>query len=201
MRDWAKNQVEIFFIRHGYTNSNLEGRYLGITDEELCQKGIEMLLELKEQYNIIFHNKDIDCFVGPMQRCRKTAEIIGSNKQWKIIEEFTEIDFGEFEGKNYEDLSDDITYQKWIDSNGRMPFPKGESREDFIDRSMRGYKRLLEMIGENRKVCCILHGGNIMSILSTIGEKDYYDYQIKPGRGYRCLIDLEHNKLKEIEEV
>ena len=38
----------IYFIRHGATAGNLEKRYIGRTDEELCTEGIERLKELQE---------------------------------------------------------------------------------------------------------------------------------------------------------
>ena len=41
-----------------------------------------------------------------------------------------------------------------------------------------------------------------MSILSSIGQGDYFDYQIKPGKGYRCIVELgEEARLIEIEEI
>ena len=36
----------IYFIRHGATAGNLEKRYIGRTDEELCTEGIERLKDL-----------------------------------------------------------------------------------------------------------------------------------------------------------
>ena len=56
------------------------------------------------------------------------------------------MDFGQFEGKNYEELKDNPDYQKWIDSNGTLPFPGGESREQFIRRSMEGFDRMMSDI-------------------------------------------------------
>ena len=53
------------------------------------------------------------------------------------------MDFGEFEGKNYIELQKDPNYQAWIDSNGTLPFPGGESREAFIKRCEQGFYRML----------------------------------------------------------
>ena len=54
-------------------------------------------------------------------------------------------------GKNYEELKDDPCYQKWIDSNGTLPFPGGESREQFIRRSMEGFDRMMSDILKDQK--------------------------------------------------
>ena len=40
------------------------------------------------------------------------------------------MNFGAYEGKNYEDLKNDSYYQKWIDSNGTLPIPEGESQQE-----------------------------------------------------------------------
>ena len=53
------------------------------------------------------------------------------------------MDFGAFEGHNYQELSGDPAYQRWIDSGGTLPFPEGESREEFIRRNVAGYEKML----------------------------------------------------------
>jgi len=58
-----------------------------------------------------------------------------------FVPEWTEMDFGAFEGHNYQELSGDPAYQRWIDSGGTLPFPEGESREEFIRRSVAGSKK------------------------------------------------------------
>ena len=46
-----------------------------------------------------------------------------------------------FEYKNYEELKDDPLYQAWIDSNGQMLIPNGESGTDFRKRCCAAYER------------------------------------------------------------
>ena len=40
----------IYLIRHGLTKANLEGKYIGETDLDLCEEGVSELLSLKEQF-------------------------------------------------------------------------------------------------------------------------------------------------------
>lgn len=64
-------------------------------------------------------------------------------KGFHIIEELSECDFGEFENKNYKELSGNQDYQRWIDSNGTLPFPGGESREAFkCPEPLQDFRRL-----------------------------------------------------------
>ena len=67
------------------------------------------------------------------------------------LPEFTEIDFGEFEGKNYEELKGNDAYQKWIDSGGALPFPNGESRDDYVKRVRKGVMRLWAILKREEK--------------------------------------------------
>lgn len=225
---WAgtENQIEIelFLIRHGATASNGRGCYLGRTDEVLSAHGRAVIQESYEGF-AGRHGFAADrglVFTGPMKRCRQTAELIFPEADNKIvIPEWTEMDFGDFEGKTYRELSGNPDYQAWIDSGGQLAFPNGEARSAFIERSMRGFQKMAEICkgsalrrnlcqkkesqpqeGGNRyqiKAAVILHGGNIMAILSQLCEGDYYDYQVKPGEGYRVFVQAGEQQWRVIE--
>ena len=108
---------EIILIRHGKTYGNTLGRYIGITDEELCLEGREELAALREsgQYRSI--RPDL-VYVSPLRRCRQTAELLFPGVPQEICRDFRECDFGEFENKNYKELSGNPAYQAWVDSGG-----------------------------------------------------------------------------------
>lgn len=203
MRDRSENQITLVLIRHGATESNKEHRYLGQTDEELSQEGKKELAEYQE----LQYYPDIDrLFTSPMKRCVQTAKILYPRLQPERIEEWTEMDFGVFEGKNYRELQGDERYQEWLDSNGTLPFPEGESREDFVARCGKGFLRMLEDVKENEKqnvIGMIVHGGTIMALLSKYAGGDYFHYQVSNGKGYVCTVKktgtgLEIRELKKI---
>ena len=113
--------LKIWLIRHGMTEGNRHQRYIGVTDEALCPEGAELL-------NNFSYPAVQTVFVSPLRRCRETAEILFPGQKVRIIDQLAECDFGEFENKNYKELSGDPRYQAWIDSNGMMAFPGGESK-------------------------------------------------------------------------
>ena len=55
-----------------------------------------------------------------------------------------ECDFGDFENKNYKELSGNPDYQAWIDSGGTLPFPGGEDSEAFRIRCREGFVQCVE---------------------------------------------------------
>lgn len=194
----SENQVELYLVRHGYTKLNEEHRYLGCTNVGLSEAGAQAV-----QNKIYPADFDL-LFTGPMLRCLETAEILFPNMKRIEIPEWIEIDFGDFEGKNYMELSDNPDYQRWIDSGGTLPFPNGESREQFIERTMAGFGRFTEYIKqkEPHKVAAVMHGGNIMAILFSIIGGDYFSYQVKPAEGYKMILSFgQETKIKELEEL
>lgn len=180
--------LKILLVRHSMTYGNTLGRYIGgRTDEPLCQKGIELLQgKCYPKASVIY--------VSPMRRCVETAQYIwGEAEDLRVVADFRECDFGEFENKNYQELSGNPAYQAWIDSNGTLPFPDGEETTAFKERCQRAFAALVWELRELEKSCTeeltaavVVHGGTIMSILEQFGypKKGYYDYQVKNGCGY-----------------
>ncbi len=192
IRTGTQTEIRLTLIRHGATLSNKEGRYLGKSDESLSPEGIGILEKAVTGGN--YPAADL-LFSGPMKRCLETAQILYPGQAPILIPEWTEMDFGTFEGHNYKELSGDPDYQRWIDSGGTLPFPEGESREEFIRRSIAGYENMLRYMKSiwersavseqsDRSVSAVVHGGTIMALLSHFLGGEYFDYQVKCGQGY-----------------
>lgn len=188
----------IYFLRHGATAGNLEKRYIGRTDEELCTEGIERLKELRELVPDIKGNSiPAVCqgaeavFTSPMKRCIATADILFPDKKKIIIDDFRECDFGDFEGYNYQELNGNADYQRWIDSDGQIAFPNGESPQEFRRRCINGFMQMLQMTGGHNRinaVAAVVHGGTIMSILEKYEKHhEYYRWQCGNGSGYAAV--------------
>lgn len=191
MWNWSENKIKLVLVRHGATKANKEQRYLGKTEEALSEEGMEILQRTKadKYYPCIDY-----LFSSPMKRCQETAAILYPEHKAVMIPEWEEMDFGVFEGKNYQELQGDKRYQEWIDSNGTLPFPEGESREVFVKRCERGFYRMLTLLAERVEekrditVGLIVHGGTIMALLSNFFGGEYFDYQVANGNGYCCEI-------------
>ena len=192
MWDWSKNQIEIIFLRHGMTIENEQHRYLGNTDTSLSRNGICKLQAL--QKNGTYPKTDI-LFCSPMKRCTETAEILYPNHTPIYIPEWREMDFGEFEGKNYIELQKNPNYQAWIESNGTLPFPGGESREEFKRRNVTGFQKAVNGCLRNgiSLAALVVHGGTIMNVMEEYADEDrsFYDWHVQNGKGYEVEIDPE----------
>ena len=175
----------LYLIRHGQTAGNLEKRYIGLTDEDLCAEGEAALRQT-----------DWPCpdlvFSSPLKRCLQTGRILFPGKRLMPIEALRECDFGRFENKNWQELTADPDYQAWIDSGGTLPFPGGESRKDFRNRSLKGFSSVLDTcrryMGKegSGSAAVITHGGVIMNIMETLfpDRGSFYDWQTENGKGW-----------------
>ena len=182
--------MKIVLIRHGATKGNLEKRYIGRTDEDLCGEGIK---KLKEDTCAGIYPPAQAVFSSPMKRCLSTAECIYPVQTPQIVWNFRECDFGLFEGKNYKELTGNPQYQQWIDSNGTLPFPGGEALTDFKKRSVKGWYDMIKQcrLLNYSDIACVIHGGTIMSVMSEIYGGGYYDYHCGNGDGYICDVALD----------
>ena len=173
---------DIFLIRHSITEGNLQKRYIGMTDEPLCEEGILLLKQIRQRRK----QKEADhVYTSPLKRCIETAKWLYPDLPLTVEEELRECHFGRFENKNYRDLDGDEAYQSWIDSNGTLPFPGGEDPKAFKERSVRAFLRIIEE-EKKEKIAFVIHGGTIMSIMEALIQpsKSYYKWYVKNGCGY-----------------
>ena len=88
---------KLHLIRHGLTQGNLDGRYIGSgTDLPLCAEGRAQLEELKAK----FQYPDVPLvFCSPMLRAQQTAEVLFPNAKLTILQDLREMNFGKFENR------------------------------------------------------------------------------------------------------
>jgi len=203
------DRVVITFIRHGLTKENLEKRYIGWSNPSLCRKGI---LELKEKT----YPKTPDIvFSSDLNRSVETAKLIYPNAKPKLLKELREMNFGQFEGKTYEELKHNEHYQKWVNHPFQITPPEGESYITFQKRVQQAWEKMVRTL-ENlavKQIVCISHGGTIRELLTQHGPNNltFWDYSMKHGdilslvgkrdevrRKKRCIL-LQEGPLTESE--
>lgn len=197
-RTAAEMTITLYIIRHGATKSNKRHAYLGNTNEPLSNEGGEQIIFYNEAGRYPKEKDNLLILSSPMLRCLQTKDILYPDTRAILLPEWKEIDFGRFEEKNYQDLNGDPDYQRWIDSGGVTAFPGGESRDEFVKRSMAGLEWCIECMEDykQKSAVCIVHGGTIMAIMSSLTGGDYYDYQVKNGQGYEIELSIKNNNVQ-----
>lgn len=183
--------MRLIFVRHGATRGNMEGRYVGATDEPLCPQGEEALRGRSYPPAQLL-------FASPLRRCLQTAQIIYPALSPIVLPGLREMDFGEWEYKNYRELQCDARYQAWIDGGGRGGFPGGEDQMAFRRRCEAAFARALPGLTGARSAAFVVHGGTIMALLARYAEpaRDYFDWQVENGGGY--LLEWDGRAMRAI---
>lgn len=180
----------LYLIRHGITEGNLKGQYIGSTDLPLCAFGKKHLTDLAQ--HMIYPTVG-RVYSSPMKRAIETAEILYPGHLPVLIEDLRECDFGKFEGKTLEELKDTPAYRDWISSNMRISPPNGEGQAAFIRRIFDGLQEILADMMKNRisEAALVCHGGVLLNLLFAFGspKRDPAEWTMEPGFGYAVQFD------------
>jgi broad specificity phosphatase PhoE len=130
-------KTQIYFVRHGETESNNRGLLHGRTDIPLTRSGEEQANRVAARFATLSDISSI--YTSPLKRATTTAEYIARTVGVppKVDHRLTEFDFGDLEGLTFEDLqvSYPELYLSIIDPNGfDRAFPNGESRSQLHER-------------------------------------------------------------------
>ncbi len=128
--------MRLFFVRHGETAWNLERRYQGRTDVDLCAaglataRGIASALETAHVALLL---------ASPLRRARVTAGVVGEalgGLPTVVDERLTEIDFGEWQGLTQQEVKAHWprALRLWKQAPQTMCFPGGESLGEALER-------------------------------------------------------------------
>ncbi|MBR0413611.1 MAG: histidine phosphatase family protein [Clostridia bacterium] len=180
---------KIHLVRCGLTEANLQGRYLGRDDVPVCDKGIEQLKYFKETFT---YPPVQAVFTSPLQRCKQTAAMLFPGAPMVEIPNFTEYDFGEFEGFTAEELKGNEAFERWLGDSGDAAPPFGESNNHFKARVAIDFEKVVDGLIKTgtTESAIVTHGGVLMWILSFFGlpEAPMHDWLCESGCGYTLLV-------------
>ena len=199
-----RRAVHIALIRHAPTQGNLEGRYVGATDEGLSDQGRARAGEAAVALAGLAPRR---LLTSGMRRCDETAAILFPKLVPAHLPGLAEMRFGAFEGKTYAEMDGDARYQAWVDSGCSAACPGGEAQAEFVARVRTAFEQAFDDLagvqagsgnqglqGSGRHVglaipdahrdaraagatdaAFLVHAGTIMAVMSELAE---------PKRGY-----------------
>lgn len=194
--------MRVYLIRHGATKGNLEKRYVGTTDEPLCAAADAAIAVLSEK--LAGQKKPEKVYVSPLLRARQTASRLFPEARQVVVDDLREMDFGKFEYKNNTELDGDPDYRHFVDTMCEAPIPGGETKSDFVRRTVEAFDRIISESGKEEAVYIVAHGGSVMSILSTYDEmsKGFYAYIPENAGAYRADVHTgERTILREVTKL
>lgn len=157
--------VKILVVRHGFSQSNLDGTFTGHLDAPLTDLGLKQG-ELVSDY--IYKNYKIDAiYSSDLSRAVNTIKPLAEslNMQIKTTKNLREIYGGVWEGKTIAKIKEMYAsdYEKWHTYADDMCPTEGESMREVMQRSKNA---LLDIARENqgKTVVVATHGGLIKAL-------------------------------------
>jgi len=185
---------KLHLIRHGLTEGNFTGLYLGSgTDLPLCDEGRARLQQLKNS----FAYPQVDTvFTSPLARAVQTAQLLFPHAAHLYeLQDLREAGFGVYDGKPITELAKDPDFARWMDpASGFVP-EGAEPTARFHKRCGDALLKLFEyMIKAGvEEAACVAHGGVIMSMLAqhALPIRPAEQWMADAGCGYTVQTSVE----------
>lgn len=169
----------LLLVRHGETDWNRDGRWQGLSDTRLNDRGREQARELAAQLDGV----DV-LYSSDLARARETAEIVAERLglEVRVDERLRERGFGEWEGLNADEIEQRFAdaHRLWKAGEG----PGAENAEPFDAFAARIHGFVDEVLEEHqgKSVLVVSHGGSIRVIHALATGLDYVrDHRLIPG--------------------
>lgn len=178
----------ISLFRHGQTDANEKGIYIGHTDYPLSEKGAS---ELYNKLDEFMYPHVAKVYSSPLRRCTETAEILFPEVELQTLPNLIEMNFGAYEGKSAAELVEEEAFHAWLTGGADSRPPEGES---FAEVQVRVFKALFEIIKDMMQndilhAAVVTHSGIISTLVSgfAVPKVDARELMPKPGEGYDLL--------------
>ena len=183
----SKRRPPVYFVRHGETDWNVEGRIQGWTDTPLNQKGHAQARAVADaiRANVA---ADFTFVVSPLQRARQTmgyiAEALALAPQRVLLEPAVkELGFGVWEGKPFWELKASPLYPAHPEDRYSWRPDQGESYED-------GHTRISDWLDTlDRPTVVVAHGAIgrcLIAELAGLPKRDAVELVMR--QGFYCRL-------------
>ena len=131
----------IFLVRHGQTESNITGYFMGWSDEDMSDSGYAQAQKLASR---LAHLPIASIYTSPLKRAHNTALIVAKahNVKPKISDNLIEIQVGDWQGLHRDEISQrwpELWQQSRTDPS-EISLPNGESFQQVTDRAIRAFE-------------------------------------------------------------
>jgi broad specificity phosphatase PhoE len=201
---------KIILVRHMETVWNEQRRYIGSTDLRLSALGERHAQSLAQSLK----DSDLASVISSnMKRAQQTAlAIVAGRELTPVVEpELREIDFGEWEGLDFDEIS--TAYPDladiWVEDPFSVRIPGGESMTGFVSRVKESWSRirvaaLADEGDSDGDLLIVTHAGCIKVILGALmGLDDHKVWGIYQEKGAVNTVEvaLTGDRVIEINDV
>lgn len=133
----------ILLVRHGQTNSNIDGYYMGWSNEDLNQEGYAQVRKLSARLSDMAISA---IYSSPLKRAYSTASLVAEPHRLKIevVQELAEMKFGDWESRHIDEIARGWPelWRQWRTDPTDVVTPRGESFKQVVERANRTFERI-----------------------------------------------------------
>ena len=134
----------VLLVRHGQTESNITGFFMGWSNEDLSDLGYAQAQRLSSRLAGL---PIASVYTSPLKRAYNTALILAKphNLEPKVLDDLIEIRLGDWQGLHRDKISQrwpELWQQSRIDPS-EVTLPNGESFQQVTDRAVRAFEMIV----------------------------------------------------------
>ena len=134
----------VLLVRHGQTNSNVTGFYMGWSDEDLDEVGHTQARRLSSRLSSW---PIASVYTSPLRRAYTTAAILAEPHmlELNVLDDLIELGLGDWQGLHMDEIKrrwPDVWQQSRIDPS-EVTMPNGESFRQVTERAVRVFESVL----------------------------------------------------------
>ncbi|ELY0811564.1 alpha-ribazole phosphatase [Listeria monocytogenes] len=174
--------MQLIFARHGETDWNVAKKYCGQLDVPLNEHGVQQMKHLREK----LEDYSFDLVVtSDLMRVKQSANIL-SNAKTVRFPALNEMNFGDFEGYTYQEISTKFpkAWNEYCNNWQTTLFPNGESFPIFYERVVEVLEVEMEKWQQIDTVLLAGHLG-VLRVIALFLQKQtiaqYWDVDFKQG--------------------
>lgn len=190
--------MELYFVRHGKTEWNLEGKYQGgHGDSPLLPESLHdiSLLAKRLQDTAIDH-----MYSSPLPRAKTTAETLIKNLNRKIpltiVRDLREFDLGIMEGRKFSELENEMPEVIYAFRHQPTDYDydliRGESFERVAQRTTNAVKQIVAENNAQSNVVIVSHGAALVTMIQSLLGTKVADIRKNGGLSNTSLTHLRY---------
>lgn len=191
--------VEIYIMRHGETEANVQQILMGREDSPFTEAGWQQPVEVARE---LVGRALTRIYSSPMERALRTATLVQETLDQPVPIELeigiAEIDAGEFTGLTFPEVRSQVRDDALL---GEFHYPGGESWRDVQERAV-AFVYGLEARHNGDAVLLVTHAGVIAGLVAEyMGEPIEQYIRTRFGHDFLGRLSLEDGTLTGYEKI
>ena len=176
----------VHLVRHGQTESNTTGFYMGRSDEDLTEAGYKQARRLSSR---LARLPIASVYTSPLWRAYATAAILAEphELELRVLDNLIEINLGDWQGLYAGEISRrwPKLWQQWRTDPSEVIIPNGESLTEVAERAIPAFHKIVET-NQGKQAITVAHF--MVYHQQTGWAKSQCHENIKMNRVYKLVI-------------